>query len=139
MKQGIGLKKTAYAAYAVAAVLFVIFSVYMLCFEKTDVFSPRENSTFKEITDYTKTDISAPDAPIGIKKEYRFKTGKVNSGDTSLMFYVGHSYVDVRFDNTLIYSTSAAKSNRIGASPTSYWVVIPLSRLDNDKAVTVLP
>ena len=53
------------------------------------------------------------------------------------MFYVGHSYVDVRFDNTLIYSTSAAKSNRIGASPTSYWVVIPLSRLDNDKAVTV--
>lgn len=137
MKQVISLKKTAYAAYAVAAVLFVIFSVYMLCFEKTDIFSPRENSTFKEITDYTKTDISAPDAPIGIKKEYRFKTSKVNSGDTSLMFYVGHSYVDVRFDNTLIYSTSAAKSNRIGASPTSYWVVIPLSRLDNDKAVTV--
>lgn len=137
MKQGISLKKIAYAAYAVAAVLFVIFSVYMLCFEKTDIFSPRENSTFKEITDYTKTDISAPDAPIGIKKEYRFKTSKVNSGDTSLMFYVGHSYVDVRFDNTLIYSTSAAKSNRIGASPTSYWVVIPLSRLDNDKAVTV--
>ena len=40
MKQGISLKKTSYAAYAVAAVLFVIFSVYMLCFEKTDVFSP---------------------------------------------------------------------------------------------------
>lgn len=137
MKQRPELKKTAFAAYAVAAVLFVVFCVYMLCFEKTDIFSPRENSTFKEITDYTKTDISAPDAPIGIKKEYRFKTSKVNSGDTSLMFYVGHSYVDVRFDNTLIYSTSAAKSNRIGASPTSYWVVIPLSRLDNDKAVTV--
>ena len=39
MKQGISLKKTSYAAYAVAAVLFVIFSVYMLCFEKTVTFS----------------------------------------------------------------------------------------------------
>lgn len=38
MKQGISLKKTAYAAYAVAAVLFVIFSVYMLCFEKNVTF-----------------------------------------------------------------------------------------------------
>lgn len=137
MKQRIDLKKTAFAVYAVSAVLFVVFSVYMLCFEKTDVFSPRENSTFKEITDYTKTDISAPDAPIEIRKEYRFKINKVNSGDTSLMFYIAHSYVEVRFDNTLIYSTSAAKNNRIGASTASYWVVIPLSRLDNDKAVTV--
>ena len=89
MKQGISLKKTAYAAYAVAAVLFVIFSVYMLCFEKTVTFSSRGEPAFEEIKDYTKSEISAPDAPIGIKKEYRFKTSKVNSGDTSLMFYVG--------------------------------------------------
>ena len=41
MKQGISLKKTAYAAYAVAAVLFVIFSVYMLCFEKNVTFNSR--------------------------------------------------------------------------------------------------
>ena len=137
MKQRPELKKTAFAAYAVVAALFVVFCVYMLCFEKTDVFNPRESSTFKEITDYKTTDISAPDAPIGIKKEYRFKTSKVNSGDTSLMFYIAHSYVDVRFDNTLIYSTRAAKNNRIGSSTASYWVVIPLSRLDNDKTVTV--
>ena len=64
MKQRPELKKTAFAAYAVVAVLFVVFCVYMLCFEKTDVFSPRENSLFKEITDYTKTDISAPDARV---------------------------------------------------------------------------
>ena len=137
MKQGISLKKTAYAVYAVAAVLFVIFSVYMLCFEKTVTFSSRGEPSFEEIKDYTKSEISAPDAPIGIKKEYRFKTSKVNSGDTSLMFYVGHSYVDVRFDNTLIYSTSAGKNNRIGSSPSSYWVVIPVSQLDKDKTVTI--
>ena len=137
MKQGISLKKTAYAAYAVAAVLFVIFSVYMLCFEKTVTFNSRGEPSFEEIKDYTKSEISAPDAPIGIKKEYRFKTSKVNSGDTSLMFYVGHSYVDVRFDNTLIYSTSAGKNNRIGSSPSSYWVVIPVSQLDKDKTVTI--
>ena len=51
MKQGISLKKTAYAAYAVAAVLFVIFSVYMLCFEKTVTFSSRGEPSFEEIKD----------------------------------------------------------------------------------------
>lgn len=137
MKQGISLKKTAYAAYAVAAVLFVIFSVYMLCFEKTVTFSSRGEPSFEEIKDYTKSEISAPDAPIGIKKEYRFKTDKISSGDTSLMFYVGHSYVDVKLDDTLLYSTSAGKSNRIGSTPSSYWVVIPVSQLDKDKTVTV--
>lgn len=137
MKQGISLKKTAYAAYAVAAVLFVIFSVYMLCFEKTVTFSSRGEPSFEEITDYTKSEISAPDAPIGIKKEYRFKTDKISSGDTSLMFYVGHSYVDVKLDDSLLYSTSAGKNNRIGSTPSSYWVVIPVSQLDKDKTVTI--
>ena len=137
MKQGISLKKTSYAAYAVAAVLFVIFSVYMLCFEKTVTFSSRGEPSFEEIKDFTKTEISAPDAPIGIKKEYRFKTDKISSGDTSLMFYVVHSYIDVKLDDTLLYSTSAGKSNRIGSTPSSYWVVIPVSQLDKDKTVTV--
>ena len=137
MKQGISLKKTAYAAYGVAAVLFVIFSVYMLCFEKTAVFSSRGEPSFEEIKDFTKTEISAPDAPIGIKKEYRFKTDKISSGDTSLMFYVGHSYVDVKLDDSLLYSTSAGKNNRIGSTPSSYWVVIPVSQLDKDKTVTI--
>lgn len=137
MKQGIGLKKTAYAAYAVAAVLFVIFSVYMLCFEKTVTFSSRGEPSFEEIKDFTKTEISAPDAPIGIKKEYRFKTDKISSGDTSLMFYVVHSYIDVKLDDTLLYSTSVGKNNRIGSTPSSYWVVIPVSQLDKDKTVTV--
>ena len=137
MKQGISLKKTAYAAYAVAAVLFVIFSVYMLCFEKTVTFSSRGEPSFEEIKDYTKSEISAPDAPIGIKKEYRFKTDKISSGDTSLMFYVGHSYVDVKLDDSLLYSTSAGKNNRIGSTPSSYWVVIPVSQLDKDKTVTI--
>ena len=137
MKQGISLKKTAYAAYAVAAVLFVIFSVYMLCFEKTVTFNSRGEPSFEEIKDFTKTEISAPDAPIGIKKEYRFKTDKISSGDTSLMFYVVHSYIDVKLDDTLLYSTSAGKSNRIGSTPSSYWVVIPVSQLDKDKTVTV--
>lgn len=137
MKQGISLKKTAYAAYAVAAVLFVIFSVYMLCFEKNVTFSSRGEPSFEEIKDFTKTEISAPDAPIGIKKEYRFKTDKISSGDTSLMFYVVHSYIDVKLDDTLLYSTSAGKSNRIGSTPSSYWVVIPVSQLDKDKTVTV--
>lgn len=137
MKQGISLKKTAYAAYAVAAVLFVIFSVYMLCFEKNVTFNSRGEPSFEEIKDYTKSEISAPDAPIGIKKEYRFKTDKISSGDTSLMFYVVHSYIDVKLDDTLLYSTSAGKSNRIGSTPSSYWVVIPVSQLDKDKTVTV--
>lgn len=137
MKQGISLKKTAYAAYAVAAVLFVIFSVYMLCFEKTVTFSSRGEPSFEEIKDYTKSEISAPDAPMGIKKEYRFKTDKISSGDASLMFYVVHSYVDVKLDDSLLYSTSAGKNNRIGSSPSSYWVVIPVSQLDKDKTVTI--
>lgn len=117
--------------------MFVIFSVYMLCFEKIVTFSSRVEPSFEEIKDYTKFEISAPDAPMGIKKEYRFKTDKISSGDASLMFYVVHSYVDVKLDDSLLYSTSAGKNNRIGSSPSSYWVVIPVSQLDKDKTVTI--
>ena len=86
MKQGISLKKTAYAAYAVAAVLFVIFSVYMLCFEKTVTFSSRGEPSFEEIKDFTKTEISAPDAPIGIKKNTALKQIKYLRAIQALCF-----------------------------------------------------
>lgn len=85
MKQQMYLRKTAFALYAVTAVLLLVFSVYMLCFEKTSVYSSRDYLQSKVIKNYTVTDVSAPETPLGTKRVYRF-TPHVISGDSSLMF-----------------------------------------------------
>ena len=136
MKQQMYLRKTAFALYAVTAVLLLVFSVYMLCFEKTSVYSSREYLQSKVIKNYTVTDVSAPETPLGTKRVYRF-TPDVISGDSSLMFYVVHNYADVRIDGMLLYSSYPGKNNRLGNSPSSYWVVIPVTELDRDKTVTI--
>lgn len=53
------------------------------------------------------------------------------------MFYIVHSYAEVRLDGELIYRLTAGDNARIGNSPSSNWVVVPLYRSDVGRTVTV--
>lgn len=133
----INLKSVMLALYAAVCILFVVLTVYMCAFEKSDIYSAREYPSFTEFRDYSVNEIKASDAPQGIKKVYSWENGEINSGENCLIFYLVHSYVDVKIGDSTVYSLAHGKNNVVGKSPSSNWIVVPLSPLDSFKEVTV--
>lgn len=87
--------------------------------------------------DYTETTVEDSSAPVGIRKEYRFKLSNITTTKDYLAFYIVHHYAEVYIDGELVYSLTPNENNRIGASPSSNWVFIPLDRTDNGKDVQI--
>ena len=124
-------------AYAVVAFLFFAFIVYMFCFESNEVYRARGESAYRTVENYSEKKIDDPTAPIGVRKEYKWTLGEIENNENSLIFYTVHTYAEVRFDNELMYSLTPGKNNRIGGSPSSNWVVIPVYPSDSGRVVTV--
>lgn len=137
MKQKASLKKAVGLAYAVVCVLFFAFAVYMCCCENSRVYQARPLRSYDVISQYTVTDLSDKTAPVGVRKQYRFSLGNLNTNDNSLAFYVVHQYVEVRFDDELVYSLTPGEHNRVGKSPGSNWVIVPVHPSDTGRVVTV--
>ena len=137
MKQKAGLKRTVGLAYAVVCVLFLAFAVYMCLGEHSRVYQARPLRSYDVISRYTVSEISDKTAPVGVRKQYRFSLGNLDTNDNSLAFYVVHQYVEVRFDDELVYSLTPGENNRVGASPGSNWVIVPVHPLDSGRTVTV--
>ena len=133
------LKRITVTAFSVIALLFIVFAVYMTAFKYNTVYTARNIASYETVGKYTINEIEDSSAPIGIRKEYRFEIGDMDNGESCLMFYIVHSYAEVRFDGELIYSLKA--DNTIGKSPSSNWVVVPLydSDLGKEAVVTVTP
>ena len=137
MKLHINLKKLTVTAYAIVLALFAAFAVYMFTFEKNDIYNAREYPSFTEFKDYTVSEIKDSDAPLGIKKVYSWKLSDVPSDENCLIFYIVHSYADVKIGDDTLYSLTPDKNNHIGKSPSSNWVIVPLTVLDSFKEVKV--
>lgn len=135
-KSRFNLKKITVATYAAVAVLFTVFAVYMAVFTENDVYSARGKASFEILKDYSVEQISDTDAPVGVHKVYSWQIENAENNDRCLMFYIVHSYAEVRFDGELVYSVTAA-NNRIGKSPSSNWVIVPIYPSDGGKKVTV--
>lgn len=84
-----------------------------------------------------KKEIEDASAPIGVRKEYSWQIEDTDNGESCLIFYIVHSYVEVHFDDELIYSITADDNTPIGNSTCSNWVVIPLYQSDIGRKVTV--
>lgn len=133
------LKRITVTAFSLSALLFIVFSCYMVAFKKNSVYSSRNIASYETVENYTLREIEDSSAPIGIRKEYRFEIGNMDNGESCLMFYIIHSFAEVRFDGNLIYSLT--EDNTIGKSPSSNWVVVPLydSDIGKEAVVTVTP
>lgn len=134
-KSQFNLKSITVAAFSVVALLFVVFSCYMVSFKKSNVYSARNIASYEILENYNLREIEDSSAPIGIRKEYTWKIGDMDDNESCLMFYIVHSFAEVRFDGELIYSLTA--DNTIGKSPCSNWIVVPLYDSDIGKTATV--
>ncbi|MDD6095714.1 MAG: diguanylate cyclase [Clostridia bacterium] len=137
MKKETALKKATDIMYAALCVLFIAFAVYMLAFENIRVFSARETAPVQKVENYTKTELEDSSAPMGVRREYSWTLENTDTNEACLVFYLVHSYADVRFDGELVYSLAPDENNRIGSSPSSNWVVIPVYPSDEGRQVTV--
>lgn len=136
-KSHFNLKRIAVAAYVATAVLFIAFALYMFVFKDNNVYSARDIASYKTVENYSEEEVEDASAPIGIRKKYSWQIVDIDNNESCLIFYIVHSYAEVRFDDELIYSITASKNTRTGNSPSSNWVVVPLYPSDVGRKVTV--
>ena len=136
-KSHFNLKSIAVAAYVATAVLFIAFALYMFVFKDNNVYSARDIASYKTVENYSEEEVEDASAPIGIRKKYSWQIVDIDNNESCLIFYIVHSYAEVRFDDELIYSITASENARTGNSPSSNWVVVPLYPSDVGRKVTV--
>lgn len=131
------LKRFTVIMFSITALLFVAFSVCAVVFKDNTVYSARNIASYETVDNYSLKEVEDSSAPIGIRKEYRWRIGEIDNNESCLIFYVVHSYADVCLDDELIYSLTSKENTRIGHSPSSNWVVVPLHPSDVGRTVTV--
>ena len=133
------LKRITVTAFSAVALLFIVFACYMVAFKEKDIYSARNIASYETVENCYLREIEDSTAPIGVRKEYSWKIGDMDNGESCLMFYIVHSLAEVRFDGELIYSLTA--DNTVGKSPSSNWVVVPLydSDIGKEAVVTITP
>lgn len=137
MKDKNRLQSVVAITYAVVFLLTLAFAIYMRYAEYSSVYQSRAVEQCEILEDYTETTVEDSSAPVGIRKEYRFKLSNITTTKDYLAFYIVHHYAEVYIDGELVYSLTAGENNRIGASPSSNWVFVPLDRMDNGKDVQI--
>lgn len=123
---------------ATAMLVFFAFFIYMSFFENISVYQAREPRSFYTIENIDEKVIKDSAAPAGIKKEYTFVIDDADTNENCLAFYVVHHYAEVYFDNELIYSLNVDENNKIGRTPSSNWVVVPIYPQDSSVVVKVV-
>ena len=123
---------------ATAMLVFFAFFIYMSFFENISVYQAREPRSFYTIENIDEKVIKDSAAPAGIKKEYTFVIDDADTNENCLAFYVVHHYAEVYFDNELIYSLNVDENNKIGRTPSSNWMVVPIYPQDSSVVVKVV-
>ena len=100
--------------------------------EKTRNFQPIE------IVDHVSCEeLSDANAPINVKQIYTFSLDHLGRSDNCLAFYLVHQFADVYLDDSLVYSVGHDPDSKIGKSPSSNWVMIPLYQEDKASEVRI--
>ena len=141
MKEKNRLQSVVTITYVVVFLLMLAFAIYMSCAEHSSVYQARTIEQCEILEDYTETTVEDSSAPVGICKEYRFKLSNISATKNYLAFYVVHHYAEVHINGELVYSLTPNENNKIGSSPSSNWVFVPLDKSDNgsDVLITTTP
>lgn len=132
------LERISAAFYCVLLAGFILFGIYMFFFEHNEVYCARQFGSFDILQPEGEHIISDEAAPAGIRREFTFTIPELNNTENCLAFYQVHHYVQVFFDDELVYNLSPGANNRIGHSPSSNWVMIPILPTDTGRSVTIL-
>lgn len=115
MKENKKLQAVVNITYAVVFLLMLAFAIYMRYAEHSSVYQARAIEQCEILEDYTETTVEDSSAPVGIRKEYRFKFSNITTTKDYLAFYIVHHYAEVYIDGELVYSLTPNENNRIGA------------------------
>lgn len=132
------LSKAAIISYATVSLLFLTFFIYMALFEHVSIYSERETRTCTTIKNYSVEEIKDPEAPVGIRKEYRFTLEQPGTNENCLGFYLAHHYAEVYFNEELMYRLEPSSQNRLSRGVSNNWVILPVYPEDNGKEVRVV-
>lgn len=117
---------------------FALLILYMGFFERNEVYSSRSFHSSYTIQPDAERIISDPAAPAGIRREFTLTIPVSDSNEDCLVFYLVHAYAEVWFDDELVYRLTPDAGNRIGDSPSSNWVILPIYPSDRGRVVTVV-
>ena len=117
--------------------LFTIFFLFITFGEDTYIQKTRNCGTIEVVDHVAVEEISDETAPIGKKQIYTFSIEHLGRSDNSLAFYLVHQFADVYLDGELVYSLGHDPDSKIGKSPSSNWVIIPLYQEDKGSEVLI--
>ncbi|MGN0154920.1 MAG: sensor histidine kinase [Lachnospiraceae bacterium] len=125
-------------AYVLSIILALVLLLYLGIGERPDIYEARNENSYRLIADYQLEEIADESAPVGVCKVYTYNLSQVKQEDNCLAFYVVHQYVDVYFDDELIYHLGSEDSTKLVKTTGSNWVMIPIYSEDIGKDVRVV-
>lgn len=117
---------------------FTFLMLYLFFCERSEVYSTRDFHSAYTVQPEAEHIVSDPSAPAGIRREFTLTVPDTNANEDCLAFYLVHHYAQVWFDDELVYSLMPDTGNRIGNSPSSNWVILPLYPSDSGREITVI-
>lgn len=138
MKENNKLLAVVNITYTVVLLLIIAFAVYMSFAEHPSIYQSRSIDQCEILENFTEITVDDSSAPIGIRKVYRLTLSDITPTRDYFAFYIVHHYAEVSIDGEQVYKLSMNENNRIGASPSSNWVFIPLDTSDSGKEVEVI-
>lgn len=124
--------------YCICMLLALLLLLYLGIWEQPDLYEARTEHGYRKIEDYTVEKCTNEETPLGIEKVYTFSLNSVEKEDNCLAFYVVHQYVDVYFDDELMYHLSSGETTRQIKTTGSNWVMIPIYQEDEGTQVRVV-
>lgn len=132
------LQKAVKIAYITVSLALIVFTVYLCFAEHNVVYQARRDESYEVFEDYTETIIEDAGAPAGIRRKFCWRLNDISTTKDNVAFYIVHHYAQVYIDNELVYSLQPSQNNRIGGTPGSNWVFVPLDQRDSGKEITIV-
>lgn len=132
------LKRASLFLCMFAGFVMLLLLVYLGVTNNIEVYQERQNKGYKQVEDYEYFEVEDSEAPLGIKKEYRWILEDTSKGDTCFAFYVVHQYVEVLIDGQMVYSLRYSENNQMSKTTGSNWVMIPLYPEDTGKEICIV-
>ncbi|MBP3205590.1 MAG: GGDEF domain-containing protein [Lachnospiraceae bacterium] len=132
------MKKYISIGYLAIAIFFflVVFSTW----NKYNVYttSRQYRHGYQLVKDYEYTRYDDPQAPAGIKEEYRFSVDKITGTYRELVFFTVHENVYVYVNGQQVYYICPAQGNKFGKTPGGVWNSVALEDGEENSEIRVL-
>lgn len=131
-------KKYTFILYLILAVLF--FLVVFRTWSKYGVYttSRQYRHGYQTIRNYEYERYEDPQAPAGVRQEFRFPVDKVTGAYRELVFFTKHQNVYVYVDGVQVYYICPAQGNRFGKTPGGVWNSIAFEEGEEGSEILVV-